>query len=93
MGTQFILHLLLSMGHFETEIDLILHENLRESFRYAKPIGPLNDPESLHEYSNTLLNFFIETQLIYFPYSKRVIDSWITAAAEIINDIIIHDTI
>ena len=33
MNTQFILHLLLSMGHYETEYDLILHPILRESFR------------------------------------------------------------
>ena len=43
MGTQFILHLLISMGNFSTEIDLTLNKNLRESFRYAKLIGPLND--------------------------------------------------
>ena len=31
MGTQFILHLLLSLGHFSTEIDLLVHPNIKES--------------------------------------------------------------
>ena len=43
MGNQFILHILLSMRRFETEVDLTLHESLRASLRYAKLIGPEND--------------------------------------------------
>jgi len=39
MGTNFLLHILLSLGHFQTELDLILHQNIKESFRYAKHIG------------------------------------------------------
>ena len=93
MGTQFILHLLLSMGHFSTEIDLTLNETLRESFRYANLIGPLDDEESLQQYSNELLRKFIEEQLIYFPNSKRIIDSWIITAGELLDEIIVHDCI
>ena len=93
MGTQFILHLLLSMGHFSTEIDLTLHATLRESFRYAKLIEPQNNHASLLEYSNQLLRKFIETQLIYFPNSKRIIDSWIIAAGELLEEVIVNDSI
>ena len=93
MGTQFILHLLLSMGHFSTEYDLTLHENLRESFRHAHLIGPENDQESLQRYSNQLLRRFIEEQLVYFPNSKRVIDSWIIVAGELLDEVIVHDNI
>ena len=93
MGTQFLLHLLLSMGHFSTEIDLTLHENLRESFRYAKLIGPDDDEESLQTYSNNLLKRFIEEQLVYFPNSKRVIDSWIITAGELLDEVIVRNNI
>ena len=47
MNTRFLLHLLLSMGHYETEYDMILHPTLRESFKYAKLIGAEVDEESL----------------------------------------------
>lgn len=46
MGPRFILHILLSLGEFDTELDLILHQTLRDSLIYAKLIGPL-DNESL----------------------------------------------
>ena len=39
-GAQFILHIMLSMGKFDTEIDLSLHPSLRESLRYTQLIGP-----------------------------------------------------
>jgi hypothetical protein len=93
MGTQFILHLLLSMGHFNTEIDLTLKENLRESFRCANLIGPLNDDDSLQQYSNELLKKFIKEQLQYFPNSKRVIDSWIIVAGELLDEVLVHNSI
>ena len=74
MDHRFILHILLSLGHYSTEFDLVLHSNLRESFRYAKLIGPNNDPESLEKYSSNLLKLWINEQLVYFPNSSRILD-------------------
>ena len=45
MQTSFILHYIISEDQFETEINPILHENLRECFRYCKLIGPNNDED------------------------------------------------
>jgi hypothetical protein len=39
MGVQFLIHLLLSLGHFQTEIDLTSHATIRECMQYAKLIG------------------------------------------------------
>ena len=47
LGVRFILYILLSMGEFDTETDLILHPSLRESLIYAKLIGNSNDEEDL----------------------------------------------
>ncbi len=55
MGPRFLLHIMLSLGEFETEVDLVVNTSMRESLRYAKLIGPLDDIESLKEYSNLLL--------------------------------------
>ena len=62
---RFMLHILLSMGQFETDIDLILHQSLRESLRYAQLIGPLDDEQSLRQYAHELLKRFIEEQLMF----------------------------
>ena len=61
MGPQFILHILLSMGHSSAKIYLTHHATLRECLRSAKLIGDLDDEYSLQEYSNNLLQKFIET--------------------------------
>ena len=54
-ATQFILHLLLSLGHFVTEVDLLLHVTIIESLRQAKLICPSDDLELLQQYSDELL--------------------------------------
>ena len=59
MGPRFILHIMLSLGDFDTELDLIPHPTLRDSLRYAKLIGENNDEDSLQSYSNSLLKKFI----------------------------------
>ena len=74
MGTKFILLILLSLGRYRTEIELLQHVSLRESFCYAKLIGPENDDESLQSYSDQVFVLFIEEQLICFPNSIITID-------------------
>ena len=93
METQFILRILLSLGLYKTEIDPIQHGSLRESFRYAKLIGPENDDEYLQNYSDRVFVLFIEEQLIYFPNSRSIIDSWTTITADLFNEAIKNDSI
>ena len=93
MGHKFILHVLLSLGHFETELDLLSQPTLRQSLRYARLIGDSDDELQLQQYSDSLLKNFIENQLVYFPNSMRVIDSWIVAAGDLFDSIIIRDEI
>ena len=77
------------MGQFETEIDLVLHNTLRESLRYAKLIGPLDDQEFLKTYSRQLLKRFIEEKLVYFPNSMNVLSQWILTAGDLFNSVIL----
>ena len=62
-GLQFAHNMLLSMGCFETEIDLIMHSTIREALRHAKLIGPSDAPDDLQIRSNKLLCSWIEDQL------------------------------
>ena len=93
MGTRFILHILLSMGHFETELDLLLHKNLRDALRYAKLIGDSNDENDLQIYSNALSKKFIEEQLVYFPNGSKVISNWVIIVGELFDNIIVRNEI
>ena len=93
LGPQFILHILLSMDQFETEIDMILHPTLRESLRYAKLIGPLDDEDSLKVYSSQFLSKYITEQLVNFPNSMKVLSQWILTASNLFDSIIFRNEI
>ena len=93
MTTSFLLHIMLSMGRFETEVDILMHESLRECLRYCKLIGESDDDESLKSYADNLTKQYIIEQVQYFPNSKKVIDHWIITASNLFRQVIIHDEI
>ena len=90
-GAHFILHIMLSMGKFDTEIDLSLHPTLRDSLRYCQLIGPSDSPEDLTRYSNELMLKYFKEQVTTFPNSKHVLQSWIVKAAELFDSVIIEN--
>ena len=59
MGIKYILHILLSLGRFKTEIDLTTHEPLCECLRYANLINPSDEHDDLDKYSYNLLLMYI----------------------------------
>lgn len=74
-------------------MDLTLKRTLRESLRYCKLIGPLDDHQSLEKYSRVLLKKYIEDQLVYFPNSANVLDQWIVRAGDLFHSVILRDEI
>ena len=60
MSHQFNLHILLSLGIYSTEFDLLQGESLHDSFEYAIIIGNKDDMVSLQYYSNNVSVKFIE---------------------------------
>ena len=90
---QFVLHILLSLGRFATEVDISVHPSLRESFRMAHLIGPNTDEASLTIYSNNLLRKYILEQLVYYPNSMRKSVSYIIEAKHIFDEVIIQDSL
>ena len=91
MNTSFLLHILLSMGSFETEIDIFLHPTMKDCFRYCGLIGESDDEASLQQYVNDLTKKFIIDQMQYFPNSKKVIDFWIITTYELFKSIIVDN--
>lgn len=92
-GIPFIMHILLSLGRFETEIDLTMHESVRKCFQHSKLIGIHEDEASLTKYANDLTRLYIEEQLCYYPNPKYIIDAWIITVHQLFRQIIVHDEI
>ena len=93
MEPQFILHIILSLGRFETEVGLAMQRMICNYLRYYTPIGTDDDKDSLKWYSISLLWRFIEGQLVHFPNLFRELDIFIINAAHIFDDVIINDSI
>ena len=69
MGPEFIFITLLSLGRFSTERELLLNDTLRGCFRNTKLIGKEDDPESLQNYSNQVMNVLSIISLCFSKWS------------------------
>ena len=63
ISISFLLHMMFSMGEYETEIDLLKHASLRECFRCAQLIEQGNTVADLEYYTNKLTKEYIVEQL------------------------------
>ena len=93
MGPEFILNTLLPLGIFSTEREFLLNDNLRGCFRNTKLIGEEDDPESLQNYSNQVVNIFVNNQLVFFPNGQHMMDNFIIQAGHILDSVIINNKI
>ena len=82
---------MLSMGRFETEIDLNMHQSILKCLRSCGLVGSNNDTDSLKHYADEFLRKFIIEQVQYFPNLQRVIDYWIITASELFHSVIVKD--
>ena len=64
------------MGRFSTERKIILNDTLRGCFRNAKLIGKKDDPKYIQNYSNQVMNIFVNNQLVFLPNVQRMIDNF-----------------
>ncbi len=88
---EFFVHTVLSLGKYETEIDVLRNSSPRECFRKAMLIGLDNDEDSLRTYMDDLLRRFIVEEVVYYPSSIRKVDGFIVLANRVFEHIIVHD--
>ena len=74
---HFIIHIVLSLGRYDTEVDALTHSTIRKCFQKTGLIGDATDTDSLKEYSNKLTRRYIELQLVHFPVSLSVAETFI----------------
>ena len=78
------------MGIFSTESELLLNDTLRCGFRTVKLIGEEYDPESLQNYSNQVMNIFVNNQLVFFSNGQGMIDDFIVQAVDLLDSVVIN---
>jgi hypothetical protein len=85
--SQFLYHLLLSMGEYDTEMDLLTHVSMRDSFVCAK----LVDANDLVESVNRLTKRYILEQLCFYPIGTKRFDFFMEMASTTLTEVIVHD--
>ena len=93
MSLQFLNHIMLSLGRYESEMDLSLFGTIREKYRHAKLIGPNDDEISLQIYANELCVRYIKEQICIYPKSMNIIQTYIVEASRLFNSVIVNDEI
>ena len=92
---KFVLHLLLVLGEYNTELDLKNAVSMREAFARAKLI-PFNLPDDagiLEKCSIQLIRRVINEIIPYQPITMRRLDSFIIKAKSIIDSVLIDNCI
>lgn len=89
-ASKFIIHILLSMGHFVTERDVWAHASIPNAFVAA---GLLNNLAVSRADVDRLLLRWIDDQLRYYPVSARKMDSYMVAADNILTKALLEDAI
>ena len=70
-SVHFLVHVILSMGEYNTEIDALCHSSFRESLQKVNLIGDQRDEMSLKQYSEKLTRKYVEEKLVYYPNSMK----------------------
>lgn len=90
---QFLTHIILSLGKYDTEIDALSHPNTRDCLRAVGLIGNSSDADQLRQYSNNLTRLYIEEQLVYYAISLRVGETFIVTSKNVMDNAIVNDSL
>ena len=94
-SSNFLLHIMLVLGEFGTELELKNTRSVKESLAKAKliPDGKTNDPEVLRKYAKKLLFRVVNEVLPLQPVTMSQMDDFIVKAEQLILSVLLHDTI
>ena len=56
-------------------------------------VGQEDDPESIQNYSNQVMNIFVNNQLVFFPNGQHTIDAFMINARDLLYSAIINNKI
>ena len=83
---KFLVHLVLSLGRFETEMDLWNAGSIAEVFYNAKllPRNPLEEGLPTQDEVDLIIKKYVDQQLFYTPCSKSDLQKFVMSAEEIL---------
>lgn len=91
-ATKFLIHILLSMGRYETELDLYTVPHMRESF-YKAGLIESRDAEGLARDVKALTKRYITEQLMWLPITNRSFCKFLKLSVDVLQNFFIHKTL
>ena len=91
--SDFLLHIMLVLGQFETELDLRLQPTIREGLIAANLIGTETDSDSLCNYSRQLLRRVINEVLPIQPLKMGRFGDCIVKSKHLLDSVILNNDI
>lgn len=94
-STNFLLHIMLVLGEFVTELDLRAAGNMKMCLVKAKliPNRDLDDPDKLKEYATTLKKRVVDEILPLQPVSMNQMEDFILKTSQLLDSVILRDEI
>ena len=94
-STNFLLHIMLVMGEFVTELDLRAEGKMKMCLVKAKlvPNEDLDNPDTLKKYAIILKRRVVDEILPLQHVSMTQMDDFIVKTGQLIDSVLIHDTI
>jgi predicted GIY-YIG superfamily endonuclease len=89
--SRYLLHMLISMGEFETETQLVTHHRVRDAFVEARLIAA--DPSCLEDSIVALVRRWVLEQLCFYPIATRMFDRYLVEAYETLRSVLIDNSI
>mmetsp|Transcript_22289 Transcript_22289/g.62749 ORF Transcript_22289/g.62749 Transcript_22289/m.62749 type:complete len:202 (-) Transcript_22289:17-622(-) len=90
---NFLYHVLLSMGYFTTELELIAQGSLQQSFIHARIFTDSTSEEEKKKSAHKLITSYFEQQLSHHPMGTCSFDNEIVTAIHAIENFLLRDSI
>ena len=93
-AVEFLVHMMLMLGEFETELDLQMQGSMRESLAMAKLIDDdFSNEQSMARQINNLVNLVVCEVFYVQPVSLRKLDDYIVMSRRLFDSVILRDEI
>jgi predicted GIY-YIG superfamily endonuclease len=90
---NFLYHLLLSMGRFTTELELLSQGSLKKAFQSAGLLTYSIDSAKKEKSIQQLATNYVVEQLSHHPMGTRYLDTELVTAVRTLNDFLLNDAI
>lgn len=94
-ASQFLLHLMLVLGEFATELDFKAEPSMKAALAKTKliPSENLDCKEALKSYSTALMRRIVNEVLPYQPLTMKKVDEFIVTAKTLLDSVLLEDAI